>query len=93
LVVGSDDLQAIFVKWCDEQRELYAVIVEHGGIQTITGHITAVKDGVATLTDKIVEVQLPIGAPTDVALTSHADEVRSVTMSWETMSVFVVAKM
>ena len=93
MAVSFDDVQSIFVKWCDDRRELYAVIVEHGGVQTITGHVTGVKDGVATLTDKIVQVRLPIGTPTDSSLTFHDGEIRSVTLSWETMSAFVVAKM
>jgi len=93
LAVSLDEVRSIFTKWCDDQQELYAVVVEHGGIQTISGSVTGVKDGIATLTDKVVEVRLPIGKPMDASITKHGGEIRSVTMSWEDMSVFVVARM
>jgi hypothetical protein len=92
-VVSVGDIETIFVKWCDARRELYAVVVAHKGIQTITGFVTGVKDGVATLTDTIVEVHLPIATHLDASFTRHDGDVRSVTLSWEDMSVFVVARM
>lgn len=91
-VTGSD-VEALLVKWCDSRQSLYAVIFEAAAIQAVTGHVTAVTNGIATITDQLAQLRIPITGEMDYALTVHEQEVKSVTLTWpDGKSAFIVTR-
>ena len=87
------EVRAILTQWCDDQQELYAIIVRHRDIQTISCRVTGVELDHAILKDSVVDVRLPLTGDIDAAVTTTADRIRSMTLTWpEGMSVFIVAR-
>ncbi len=81
------------MRWCDEQQPLYVVFFESRGMQALTGAVTGVEESVAVVSDKVVELRLPIDDSMDAFFTFRANAVHSLTISWpDGTSAFLVTR-
>jgi hypothetical protein len=81
LDLDHSEVRGLLIAWRDNQRDVYAVVIERTGMQVISGKIKAVDDGVAVLSDTVMELRLPIGKQLDATITIVGDEVRSLTVA------------
>jgi hypothetical protein len=92
LDLDHSEVRGLLIAWRDNQRDVYAVVIERTGMQVISGKIKAVDDGVAVLSDTVMELRLPIGKQLDATITIVGDEVRSLTVAWPDGSAFLAVR-
>jgi hypothetical protein len=92
-MAAIDQIRAILREWHKSHRTLYVTVFDPSGMQTCAGHIAAVDEETAVISDARIDLHIPYASAGDRAVATLNHKTKSVTLTWQNgTSAFIVTR-